>query len=422
MRSAYGRVPFTYLTPKFDNIMATIKVILRLSSHDSNEGTLFYRVIHKRKTRQIHTGYRLKIDEWDVASGKMQNTSNQERADYLKTVQSKLDNGMTRINRIVASFEKTGGDFTVDDIINAYNSPEAVVGFLSFARKHISDLRQMGKIRLSEHYTTSLNSFVRFHGDEELAFEEVDCNLIGRYESYLKGLGHCPNTTSYYMRNLRAIYNRAAEQDYTPRNNPFKHVYTGVAKTVKRAVSLTNLKALRDLDLSDDPMAALARNLFLFSFYTRGMTIIDMAYLRKSNLKNGVLSYRRQKTGQYLTIRWEPQMQEIAVLYANSENDFMFPLIDSGKPDFRKQYLRAYDRLIKRLKKLGAMLGLTEPLTFHRSRHGWASIARDNNVPLSIISEGMGHDSEKTTRIYLASLDTSVVDNANSNILSLLDS
>ncbi len=402
--------------------MATTKVILRLTSHGSNEGTLFYRIIHKRKTRQIHTGYRLNSDEWDIASGKIINTGNKEREDYLKAVQSKLDNGIMRINRIVASLEKNFADFIVDDIINAYHSPDAVVGFISFARKHISDLRQMGKIRLSEHYTTALNSLVRFHGDEELLFDEFDCNLMGRYENYLKELGHCPNTTSYYMRNLRAIYNRAVEQDFTPQHNPFKHVYTGVAKTIKRAVTLTTLKALRALDLRDDPMADLARNLFLFSFYTRGMTIVDMAYLRKSNLKNGILSYRRQKTGQYLTIRWEPQMQEIAALYANSDNDFMFPLIDSAKPDYRKQYLRAYDRLIKRLKKLGVMLGLTEPLTFHRSRHGWASIARDNNVPLSVICEGMGHDSEKTTRIYLASLDTSVVDNANSNILSLLDS
>ena len=401
--------------------MATIKVILRLSSRDSNEGTLFYRIIHKRKTRQIHTGYKLRGEEWDCATGMVSVKGGAERADYLKAVQSKLDSGIYRINRITSSLEKSLGDFSVDDIVKSYQSPDAVVGFVSFAHKHIYDLRRLGKARLADHYATALNSFVRFHGDEELPFDEFDCKLVEGYEGYLKGLGKCPNTTSYYMRNLRAIYNRAAEQDFTPQNNPFRHVYTGVAKTVKRAVSLATMKALRDLDLSEDPMTALARNLFLFSFYTRGMAIVDMAYLRKSNLKNGVLSYRRQKTGQYLAIRWEPQMQEIAALYADSDNDFMFPLIDSHKPDFRKQYIRAYDRLIKRLKRLGVMLGLTEPLTFHRSRHGWASIARDNNVPLSVISEGMGHDSEKTTRIYLASLDNSVVDKANSEILKLLD-
>lgn len=401
--------------------MATIKVILRLSSRNSNEGTLFYRVIHKRKTRQIHTGYKLHSEEWDAALGKITFTANPERTNYLKAVQSKLDSGILQISRVTAYLEKKIGDYSIDDVIKGCRSSETVVGFMSFAHKHISDLRQTGRVRLAEHYSTALNSFVRFRGEEESSFDDFDCKLIERYESYLKGLGKCPNTTSYYMRNLRAIYNRAVEQDYTPQQNPFRHVYTGVAKTVKRAVNLATLKALRNLDLSDDPMAALARNLFLFSFYTRGMAIVDMAYLRKGNLKNGVLSYRRQKTGQCLTIRWEPQMQEIVALYDNSDNDFMFPLIDSRSPDHRKQYIRAYDKLVKRLKKLGVMLGLTEPLTFHRSRHSWASIARDNNVPLSIISEGMGHDSEKTTRIYLASIDNSVVDNANSDILKLLD-
>lgn len=114
-------------------------------------------------------------------------------------------------------------------------------------------------------------------------------------------------------------------------------------------------------------------------------------------------------------------MQEIASRYAENDSDFLFPLIDSKKPNYLRQYLSAYSRLNRHLRKLGSMLGLTEPLTFHCSRHSWASIARENNVPLSIICEGMGHDSEKTTRIYLASLDSSAVDEANSALIELLE-
>ncbi|MCM1139139.1 MAG: tyrosine-type recombinase/integrase, partial [Muribaculum sp.] len=124
---------------------------------------------------------------------------------------------------------------------------------------------------------------------------------------------------------------------------------------------------------------------------------------------------------QQLSIRWEPQMQEIVNRHNDKDSDFLFPLIDSRKPDYRKQYLSAYSKLNRHLKSIGKLLGLTNPLTFHRSRHSWASIARENNVPLSVICEGMGHDSEKTTRIYLASLDSSIVDKANSDILKLLE-
>lgn len=114
-------------------------------------------------------------------------------------------------------------------------------------------------------------------------------------------------------------------------------------------------------------------------------------------------------------------MQEIVSRHTEKDSDFMFPLIDPEKIGYFNQYRLAYNRLLRRLKKLGEALGLADPLTFHRSRHGWASIARENNVPLSVISEGMGHDSEKTTRIYLASLDSSVVDRANRDIINLLD-
>ncbi len=296
-----------------------------------------------------------------------------------------------------------------------------VAGFITFARKQIDELRRIGKARTSEHYATAINSLIRFHGTEEITFEDFDAALMARYECHMKRQGLCPNSTSYYMRNLRAIYNHAVIQGLTRQSYPFKHVYTGIAKTVKRAVTLDMIKALRSLNLECDPTSELARDLFLFSFYTRGMAIIDVAFLRKSNLKNGVLVYRRQKTGQQLNIKWERQMQEIVSHQGKKDSDFMLPLIDSAKPDYRKQYLNAYNRLNRRLKKLGELLGLSEPLTFHRSRHSWASIAREQNVPLSVICEGMGHDSEKTTRIYLAALDTSAVDKANRRIINLLD-
>lgn len=114
-------------------------------------------------------------------------------------------------------------------------------------------------------------------------------------------------------------------------------------------------------------------------------------------------------------------MQEIVNLHSDKDSDFLFPLIDSQKPDFRKQFNNTYAKLNRRLKGIGVQLGLSNPLTFHRSRHSWDSIARENNVPLSVICEGMGHDSEKTARIYLASLDSSVVDKVNSDTMKLLE-
>jgi integrase len=74
----------------------------------------------------------------------------------------------------------------------------------------------------------------------------------------------------------------------------------------------------------------------------------------------------------------------------------------------------------RKLKTIGNMVGIQLPLTMYVARHSWASAAKTKNVPISVISEGMGHDSEMTTQIYLASLDKAVVDEANIMILNSL--
>lgn len=292
-------------------------------------------------------------------------------------------------------------------------------GFILFGRSIVAQLRQIGKGCTAETYTTVLNSFSRFRQDTDVPLHEVCPDLMTAYEVYLKTQGICPNSISFYMRNLRAIYNRAAEKGLVMQRYPFRHVYTGIDKTVKRAVPLSVIRKLRDLDLRFNPGMDFARDVFMFSFYTRGMSFVDMAFLKKKDLRNGILSYRRHKTNQLLLIRWEKPMQELVDKYDTADTPYLLPII-RRIGDERKQYKNEAHRVNRILKKIGEQLGLTIPLTTYVARHGWASIARSKNIPISTISEAMGHDSEATTRIYLASLDTSVVDRANSLILSSL--
>lgn len=163
-----------------------------------------------------------------------------------------------------------------------------------------------------------------------------------------------------------------------------------------------------------------ARDLFMFSFYTRGMSFVDMAYLKKKDLQNGILVYRRRKTGQQLSVKWERPMQEIVDRYDTGNTPYLLPVIRDMASDTRRQYLSAAHLTNAKLKMLGEQLGLAITLTTYVARHAWASIARSKNIPVSTISEAMGHDSESTTLIYLASLDTSQVDKANTLILNSL--
>ena len=156
----------------------------------------------------------------------------------------------------------------------------------------------------------------------------------------------------------------------------------------------------------------------MFSFYTRGMSFIDMAQLTHGNLNGGMLIYRRQKTSQQIYIKWEPDMQEIVEKYKSYNSPYLLPIATGEGTIVWRQYKNAYNRITKHLKKLGEMIGLSIPLTTYVARHSWASIAKSKNIALSTISEALGHDSEKTTQIYLSSLDTSAVDKANQLILN----
>ena len=285
----------------------------------------------------------------------------------------------------------------------------------------IAKLKTLGKVRTSETYASTLSSFKRFRGNKDLTFDEMDSDMMVAYEAYLKNSGVSSNTSSFYLRNLRAVYNRAVEKGMAAQLYPFKHVYTGVDKTVKRAVPLKTMRLIKDMDLSKSPALDFARDMFLFSFYTRGMSFVDMAYLQKKDLVGNVLSYSRRKTGQQLFIKWEKCMQEIVGKYDNPLSDYLLPIIKPSRDvDERKQYIYAAHNINRSLKVIGCQLGLSVPLTMYVSRHAWASIAKSKNVPISVISEGMGHDSEATTRIYLASLDTMAIDRANNMILKSL--
>lgn len=402
--------------------MTTVKVKFRASTVPTREGTLFYQVIHDRVPRQINTGYKLFPSEWDKlhAGVLLPANTEQNRHTYLVALRSRISEDTARLKNIVSRLERAGRKYTSEDVVKIYLTPSEAGGFMSFAWELVKQLKQIGKNRTAERYTTVLNSFRRFLGENDVLLEEVDSNLMVRYETFLKARGICPNSSSYYMRGLRAIYNRAVEKELTVQRNPFKHVYIGIDKTIKRAVSLKTIRQIRELDLSLSPAIDFARNIFMFSFYTRGMSFIDMAFLKKKDLQNGILSYRRHKTDQQLFIKWEKPMQEIIDKYDTSKTPYLLPIIRNVDIDEWRQYKNASHLVNDKLKKLGEQLGLPIPLTSYVARHAWASIAKSKNIPVSTISEAMGHDSENTTRIYLASLDTSIVDKANSLILKSL--
>jgi integrase len=345
--------------------------------------------------------------------------SDATRNQVLAGIRDSIRWDIERLNRIIIDFDKRGYVYTPDEVIAEFHRISQEHTLFIFMQREIAQLQQRGKIRTSETYQTTLNSYRNYRNGEDIMLDNITSDEMQLYEGSMTARGLCSNTTSFYMRILRAVYNKAVEKGMTEQKYPFKHVYTGISKTVKRAISLNDIKRVKALDLPANTSLSLARDLFLFSFYTRGMTFVDMAHLRCKDVQCNCITYRRQKTGQLLTIKIEKCTQEIINRYHSPDSDYVFPIIKTAGNEYR-EYKNALKLINVRLKQIGRMIGTPIKLTTYVGRHSWGSAAKTNNIPISVISESMGHDNETTTQIYLASLDTSVIDQANAKILKKL--
>lgn len=401
--------------------MATIKLKFRPSIVDGKDGTLFFQIIHFRQIRQINTNLRISREEWDATNTSIIiSSADSQRTMYLSSINKSLKNQQAKLSTIISILDNKASTYTAQDVVSMFFTPVTILGVGSFIRNLINELKKIGKESAAKRLDKILNSLLRYTDGNEVIWKDLTSTFILGYETFMIKRGLCRNSTSFYMRNLRSIVNRAIGQGIEVPSHPFKYVYMGVDKTVKRAISLDMIRMIRDVDLKGNPELDFARNVFMFAFYTRGMSFIDIAFLKKSDLQNGVLTYSRRKTRQQLMVKIEPETRKVIERLGKSKTSFLLPIITEEK-NIERQYESAYYRVNRNIRKVGEMLGLQTKLTLYVARHTWASIAHANNVALSTISKAMGHDSEKTTIIYLQTLDSSSVDKANRDIIRMMN-
>lgn len=401
--------------------MATVKVKLRESTVGGKAGVIYYQLCHRHKSQQITTSMRLFPRQWDARRGRViTSISDQGRA--LLAVQQRIDNDLYLLHTLIRNLESRLEGYSLRDIVCRFRESRRITVF-AYVEMQAARLEANGKLGTARNYRRALGSFSDFLGGRDIPFSLLDERLVGRYDDWLRRRGVVRNTVSFYMRILRAVYNKAVKEDIVPQADPFRHVYTGVDQTCKRAVGEDVVVRLRQLDLAHSPSLALARDIFIFSYCTRGMAFVDIAFLRKQDVAGDTIRYVRRKTGQRLVIRIEPCIAKLIGRYAGTGpmSGYVFPLLSSDDPIRAfSQYRTALDYYNRRLKKLSGLLGLEVPISSYTSRHTWATTARNHNIPLSVISAGMGHASEKTTQIYLASFENSVIDQANRSLIASL--
>lgn len=400
--------------------MATVKTKLRLSTVAGRPSSIIYQITHRRIVRQITTDY--KVFPEDCKTGvSMIISVNDEAMGRLRVpriISQKIRWDLQRLNMIISKYENGHCEYSADMIVDAFQCMEKELSFFNIMQKSIIRLLQQNRIGTAKNYSAALGSFRNFRCNEDIPIDAIDYAVMEDYQSYLRMKGLALNSISFYMRILRAVYNHSVESGIISDRKPFRHVFTGMEKTFKRAISIKNIRFIKDLDLSFKPNLEFARDMFMFLFYCRGMSFIDAAFLKKSDVVDNILFYRRHKTGQQLRIRMVPAIKDILDRYSDSQSPYLLPIITVSGKDGRIQYEAALRRINNGLRTIAKMLGMDTPLTTYVTRHAWASIAKAKNIPITVISDALGHDSIATTQIYLASIDATMIDKANEMIIN----
>lgn len=401
--------------------MTTVKAVLNKDRKKRCGGySLVVQIIHKRVRRIIYTPYVLNDSEFDPNSQKAVYTDGQRfNRKQIREINDFVDKKIQEVNKIIDFISARNPNYIAEDIVWKYRQDQSDKYLLTFCERLITKKEALDKMGMAKALRSTLRSLGRHIGRREVTFKDIDHHFVKDYENYLYSTGIVQNTVSFYMRNFQTIYNLAYDSGVEMNDNQaFHRIQIRNSKTVKRALKKEVIRSISTLELAHDKHLDRARDLFMFSFYTRGMCFVDIVYLKHTDIVDGAIRYRRHKTNQYLQVAVTEPLQRLIDKYRGDQTYVLPFLSESTQPTLYKKYQSVYGVLYRSLKELQEMLDLSTPLTFHVARHSWATIAKEQGVSTSAISEGLGHTSEKTTIIYLKEFDHSVIDLINEKIVS----
>lgn len=301
--------------------------------------------------------------------------------------------------------------------------------FVAFFRQVSGRLQAEGHYGTAHIYRSTLNTVLLFQGNDHLSFKQITPGWLKGFETFVRKRGCSWNTVSTYLRVLRAVYNRAVDlrkAAYVPQQ--FRSVYTGTRTDKKRALDEEDIqKVFRQVSAKSAGIPQELRQVqqwFILMFLLRGLPFVDLAYLKKSDLRGNTITYRRRKTGRPLSVTLTPESMRLLEKYVNDDNDspYLLPILTSaeGTEAAYREYQLALRSFNRRLMLLSQLLGLGNKLSSYVARHTWATTAYHCEVHPGIISEAMGHSSITVTETYLKPFRNKKIDEANNTVISFV--
>ena len=401
--------------------MVTIKIFLDKRRITKDETyPLNFRIYHLGKSWTRSTKIYLKDSQWDEKKKVIRNNHPEAKLLNRKLLKDFAD---LQSDLLLADDEKVIQYLNPTPVIKEVIKPRQTV--FDFTYGLIEELRLDNKIGNAWAYESALNALRKYHTNTNLYFENIDFQFLDKYNKHLVRSGVKHNTGFFYLRTLRAFYNKAIKHKIVDRAlYPFHDITLKAEKTKKRAIDRILIKEIKDLDLPEGSTIWHVRNWFMLSFYLMGISFVDLALLSSDNIKNGRITYKRQKTGKQYDIKLIPQAIAIIDLYKKQPYGFILPIVNrkTKNDEERLRLIKDRTRLAnKYLKRMADTMETDETITTYTSRHSWATICKKLGFSIEIIAESLGHEyGNKTTAVYLDSFDQDVIDNANEVVANSL--
>ncbi len=372
-------------------------------------------IIKDRKRKVIHLGYSSTKSQWNFEND-LPNYKHPHATELKQVIKSKK----LSAEKAILKLDNLRKPYTVKDIAHMINERLDSSSFKSYTEQEIEVLKKEKRDKYAKSFNDALNAILKFNNGVDLDFKEITPKFCRDFESYLITNDCKVNTIATYMIRIRAIYNRAIKDRLISKHfYPFEEYRIKTEKTQKRAVQKNIIGKIKRLKLKLGSRKYIARDLFMFSFYNRGINFKDILFLKEKDIINGRIYYRRSKVKEPINVKLLPESRRIINKYIKSlgPDEYIFPYVKKG--DEFNSYETAYGNLRRELNEIGKEVGCPFSLTSYVARHSWATIAKRSGVSASVISEALGHQTEKTTQIYLDSFEDDVVDEANRKITRL---
>ncbi len=411
------------------NVLVTI-LCRKDKTNQQNEAPLYLRIMLNKQRKLISLKERINIEYWDFKLNHIK--PHYPNKEYLELI---INEAKQKIDKTALSFKLANKSFTIDDLIEPNSkkkSQESQITVKQLFDRYIEELFEQERIKNAKYYRCCLNCLMKFREGKDLLFSEIDASFLTDYSNWMKKKKLHTNTIGNRLRGLKAIYNQAIVYKYIENgSSPFEtfKVNKFRIETTKRAINKADIQKIAQLKLFNISTNRnfkyydFARDIFLFSYFSCGINIVDIAYLKHENVLDGNrLTFYRKKTNKLFSFKMHPSAVDILLKYRRlnyKSSDYIFPILDvqTTEKDKYNRINGSLKTINKYLQSIGTYLKIETNLTTYVARHSYATVLKRSGVNTSIISESLGHSSEKVTQIYLDSFENSQIDEAMKNLL-----